>query len=218
MRLQRPAPGSSAPRPPAPPARAHLALILTHHEQLLLAQPRLHLGHIEVVLLHLEGGVQHLLPPLGRLPQPGPGALQLLLASAHGLRLGAAQRRQRARALQHLLQPRPVRLDLPPQALGAEVGAWVERGLPRPGTARTPGDWHGRTEGIRNPHRAPPLAPGTPRQFTVPRSLKPPCCRWENRTERRSSSPESKQLVRRQQDLNTGRRLQTLLLTKTLVV
>lgn len=48
MRWQRPALGSSAlshlPTPalaPAPPARAHLALVLTHHEQLLLAQPHL---------------------------------------------------------------------------------------------------------------------------------------------------------------------------------
>lgn len=88
----------------------------------MFAQPRLHLGHVEVVLLHLEGSVQHVLPPLGGLAQSGPGVLQLLLAAAHRLRLRAAQRRQSARALQHLLQTRSVRLDLPPQALGAGGG------------------------------------------------------------------------------------------------
>lgn len=178
MRRQRPTPGSSAPPPrpgpPAPPARAHLALVLTHHEQLLLAQPRLHLGHVEVVLFHLEGGVEHLLPPLGRLPQPGPGALQLLLAAAHGLSLGAAQRRQGTRALQHLLQARPVRLDLPPQAL--RVGE--ERGVQRLGACTTGTAQQRETNSRRS------LATSGILHVAIPPHSSSHCCRWENRPQR----------------------------------
>lgn len=56
------------PRTPSPLFWAHLALVLTHHEQLLLAQPRLHFRHIKVVLFHLEGSVQRLLPSFCCLP------------------------------------------------------------------------------------------------------------------------------------------------------
>lgn len=204
MRRQRRPRAPAPPDPPAPPARAHLALVLTHHEQLLLAQPRLHLGHVEVVLLHLEGGVQHLLPPLGRLPQPGPGALQLLLAAAHGLRLGAAQRRQGARPLQHLLQARPVRLDLPPQALG--VG--VERGVQRPGASTT----GIAQERITDSRRSPTPCRVPRKRFAVPRSRNPPGCRWENRHRegKEVTLPENRQRVRGRQDLNTRGRIQRL--------
>lgn len=85
--------------------------------QLLLAQPGLDLGRIEVVLLGLVHGVQDQLPPLGLGPKQSPQLGQLVVAGPDAVGLGAAYGADDRRPLQDLLDPAPVALQLPLKTL-----------------------------------------------------------------------------------------------------
>ncbi|TNN65921.1 hypothetical protein EYF80_023921 [Liparis tanakae] len=91
------------------------ALPLLH--QLLLAQPGLHLGRVEVVLLGLVHGVQDQLPSLGLGPEQSPQLGQLVVARPDAVGLRAANGADDPRPLQDIVDPAPVALQLPLQAL-----------------------------------------------------------------------------------------------------
>lgn len=101
----------------------HLALLLVHHVQLLLAQPGLHLRRVEEVLLRLVHGVQDQLPPLRLGPQQTPQLGQLVMARPHVVGLGAPYGRHEGGPFQDVLDPALVALKLPLESLQAEQRA-----------------------------------------------------------------------------------------------
>lgn len=111
--------------PPTIHPHQHLPLLLAHQQQLLLAQPRLHLGHVKVVLLQLVGGIQGLLPALCLLLQLPPHCPQTLQKTSDSFGFRAFDGGNGSGTFQHLVHTRSVDLDLPAEVL---VGVRVERG------------------------------------------------------------------------------------------
>lgn len=80
--------------------------------QFLFAQPGLHLGCVEVVLLGLVHGVQNQLPPLGLGPEQTPQLGQLVMARPDTDCLGASDGCDDPRPLQDVLDSALVALQL----------------------------------------------------------------------------------------------------------
>lgn len=123
--------------------RPHLRLLLIPHEELLLADPRLGLAGIHVVLLGLAGLLQPPLPRSHLLPQSLPlhpqllRTLRQLRARSFGCRLAACQ---------HLGQPGGMALQLLLQGLPRGQGVRTGGGGTRhPQVGRWVPPWHGLT-------------------------------------------------------------------------
>lgn len=124
------------PRPGAPPrATPHLRLLLGSHEQLLLADPRLGLAGIPVILLRLSGILQTPVPGGRLLPQRLPQPPQLLHSRLQ-LRPRLSPARRRLATAQHLGQAGGMAPQLLLQRLpagwasqrGSRMGWWPQRG------------------------------------------------------------------------------------------
>lgn len=81
--------------------------------QLLLTQPGLDLGCIEVVLLGLVHGIQDQLPPLSLGPKQSPQLGQLVVTCPDAVCLRAAYGANDPRPLQDIINSAPVALQLP---------------------------------------------------------------------------------------------------------